>query len=82
MISGKITRINNVKNLFCIEIDEDKFVIVEYYDENDFSLNDLLVANKTLGDVFIQNETKNKFFQAKIRYLGYTEKKMKKMMEL
>ena len=80
MILGKILSINSEKKLFSVKLDDDDFTIVEYYDDNDISQDDLILAGNIVGDAFIKNETKDKYFQAKIRCLGFTEKKMQKMM--
>ena len=80
MILGRIKQINKNKKTFSVKIEEDEFAIIEYYDENDISLNDLLLAGNIPGDVFIKNETTDKFFQGKIIYPVLSEKKMKKIM--
>ena len=82
MVLGRIKLINTEKNMFCVMLEEDNYTIVEYYDDNDISENDLILAGNILGDVFIKNETSNKDFQAKVRYIGFTENKMKKIMDL
>ena len=77
---GRITLINKDKRLFCVSIEDDEYIIVEYFDDNDISENDLILARNTLGDAFIKNETTDKYFQGKIRYLGLSESKMKKVI--
>jgi len=80
MILGKIILINTTKKFFCVNLENEEYTIVEYYDDNDISENDLVLARNMLGDAFIKNETTDKYFQGKIRYLGLSEKKMKKII--
>ena len=80
MFLGRISLIKKDKQLFCVNIEDDEYTIVEYYDDNDISENDLVLARNMLGDAFIKNETTDKYFQGKIRYLGLSESKMKKVI--
>ena len=77
---GKITAIYSIKKLFTFKF-EDEYVIAEYYNDKDISVNDMIMTGNILGDVFIKNETTGAYFQAKIRYIGINEKKMKKILE-
>ena len=82
MVIGKVNLINSQKNYFSVKVDLDDFIVVEYYDEKDVALDDVLSVGGVIGDAFIKNDTKNNYFQAKVRFIGFTEKQMKKIMEL
>ena len=82
MVIGKVHLVNSDKKYFSVQNDFDDYTVAEYYDEKDVAVNDVLTVGGIIGDVFIKNDTKNNYFQAKVRYLGFSEKQMKKIMEL
>ena len=80
MTLGKVVSILPEKNLVCIKHIDDTYTIADFYDTEDISENDIIDAERILGDILVKNKTKDRFIQIKIRYLGFNEKKMKKVM--
>ena len=82
MAQGKVITIIQDSSLVCIKHIDDNYTIAQYYETDDIEVNDIIDAERILGDVLVKNKTKDKYVQIKIRYIGLTEKKMKKVLEL
>ena len=73
---GKVNRINKVKSLVSISLDEDSYCIIQYFDLIDISIGDLLLLDPIVRDVFVKNETKSTYFQATVLIVNCSENKM------
>ena len=72
---GKVDRINKVKSVISIKIDEDIYCIIQYFDLIDLSIDDVLLLDPIVKDVFVKNETKNNYFQATVLVVNCNENK-------
>jgi len=73
---GKVDRINKVKSIISIKLDEDIYCIIQYFDLIDLSIDDVLLLDPIVKDVFVKNETKNNYFQATVLVVNCNENKM------
>lgn len=66
---GSVSIINSEKNLFSVKHDNETFSIVEYLEPTPLSKGDVVRAQFITGDVFVNNETKNIYFEGYIHHL-------------
>ncbi len=81
MNDGTVFLIVESKNLFCLNHGDETYSIGQYYDTSDISLQDIISTTGLMGDILVENLTKKKMIQVKIRFKGTGEKKMKKFLE-
>ena len=77
---GSISIINSKKNLFSVKHDNETYSIIECLEPAPLSKDDIVRAQFVTGDVFVNNQTKNIFFEGYIHHLGISEKEMIKKM--
>ena len=81
MKNGTVFLILEDKNIFCMNHGGETNSIGQFYDTEDISLNDIISTAGLMGDVLVENLTKKKTIQVKIRFKGTGEKKMKKFLD-
>ncbi len=81
-MEGYVSNINSDKKSFAVKHDNDSFSVVEFLESTNLAVGDSVTAQFTTGDVFVQNKTKNVYFEGYIHHLAISEKEMKKHLGL
>ena len=81
-MEGFVSIINLDKKSFAVKHEDDSYSVVEFLESTNLSVGDSVTAQYTTGDVFVQNLTRNVYFEGYIHYLAISEKEMKKHLGL
>ena len=79
---GSVSNINSKKNLFSVKHDNETFSVIENLEPTLLSKGDIVRAQFITGDVFVNNVTKNVYFEGYIHHLGISEKEMMKKLDV
>ena len=73
---GTVALINDKTRIFSVKHDNESYSVVEFIEPTPLSKGDIVRAQFVIGDVLVNNESKNIYFEGYIHHLGISEKEM------